>query len=98
MWGGCWIVANGTTWNGLPPDLQAVVARNSNKYAKLERTDMQILSISLADKLARRGLIVNAANTDSFRARLAPYYQHWKAQFGDTAWGLLESGVGRNLG
>ncbi len=98
MWGGCWVVANGSAWNSLPPDLQAIVARNSDKYAKLERTDMRILAVSLADKLARRGMIVNTAATDSFRARLTPYYQYWKAQFGPTAWGLLESGVGRKLG
>ena len=98
MWGGCWIVANGTTWNGLPADLQQIISRNSDKYAKLERTDMQILAVSLADKLARRGMIVNSANTDSFRAKLTPYYQYWKGQFGPTAWGLLEAGVGRKLG
>ena len=48
-----------------------------------------------AFELRRQGLTFNNADTASMRARLGPYYAHWKSEFGSTAWGLLEAAVGK---
>ena len=45
---------------------------------------------------SERGMIFNAADTASFRAKLGgAFYGRWREQFGSTAWSLLESEVGR---
>jgi hypothetical protein len=41
-------------------------------------------------------MVFNAADVSTFRAKLGSgFYQRWKAEFGATAWGLLEKEVGR---
>ena len=95
IWTGNWLAANGDAWNALPPDIQAVVNRNAAKYTLLERRDMTLLNVALADKLQRQGLTFNTADVTSMRSRLGPFYAHWKAEFGSTAWGLLENAVGK---
>jgi hypothetical protein len=37
----------------------------------------------------------NEAETGSFRARLGPFYAHWKETVGLRTWSLLESHVGK---
>jgi tripartite ATP-independent transporter DctP family solute receptor len=96
-WSGLWIGVNGEAWNALPTDLQAVVERNNTRYAKLEWRDIALLNGSLADKMARRGLIVNAVDQQPFRALLRPYYEYWSAAFGAAEWKLLESSLGREV-
>jgi tripartite ATP-independent transporter DctP family solute receptor len=93
-----WLVANADVWKGLPPDLQAIVERNHRKYCLLERRDDKIIQASLADKLARRGQIINSVDQTPFRARLGSYYKTWASTFGSSAWGMLEAGLGRKLG
>lgn len=40
-------------------------------------------------------MVVNIADTQSFRALLAgDFYRRWKAELGGTAWKLLEAQVG----
>ncbi len=95
IWTGNWLAANGDAWNALPPDIQAVVKRNVAQATRLERNDMTLLNAALADKLQRQGLAFNTADVASMRARLAPYYAHWKNEFGPTAWALLENEVGK---
>ncbi len=98
MWAGCWVVANGDVWKSLPPDLQAIVERNSDKYCLQQRRDIAIQTASIIDKLQRRGMVSNATDISAFRSRLTPYYQRWKAQFGPALWGMLESAEGTKLG
>ena len=98
MWAGCWVVANGDVWKSLPPDLQAIIERNNDKYCTQQRRDIAIQTVSIIDKLQRRGMVANTADISSFRARLTPYYAHWKTVFGPTLWGLLETAEGTKLG
>lgn len=98
MWSGFWMLGNMDAWKALPPDLQAVVARNFQKYALLNRRDTILLNNSLADKLAREGLTFNQAETGSFRAKLGGpkgFYEKWKGEFGATAWEKLEAYSGK---
>jgi tripartite ATP-independent transporter DctP family solute receptor len=97
MWSAYWLLGNQDAWKALPPDVQAVVQRNAAKYAVLQRRDTALLNASLADKLGRRGMQINAAETASFRGKLrdAKFYDRWKAEFGATAWDLLEAHSGK---
>jgi tripartite ATP-independent transporter DctP family solute receptor len=95
MWSGYWLIANGDAWTALPPDIQKIVSRNAKKYGDLQNTDVALYNASLADKLARRGMILNYADTATFRAKLGPFYAKERDTFGPTAWGLLEASVGK---
>ena len=95
MWSGYWLIANGDAWTALPPDIQKIVSRNAKKYGDLQNTDVALYNASLADKLARRGMILNYADTATFRAKLGPFYAKERDVFGPTAWGLLEASVGK---
>lgn len=95
MWTCFWNVANADAWKALPHDIQAVVERNLAKYTKLEANDIERSDRSVADKLRRTGLTFVDVDTASMRRALGPYYARWKAEFGPTAWGLLEKYTGR---
>jgi TRAP-type C4-dicarboxylate transport system substrate-binding protein len=73
----------------------SVVERNAAKYALLQRSDTALRNTSLADKLQRRGMTLNVADTAGFRDRVGDLYKRWKDEFGDTARGLLESHCGK---
>jgi tripartite ATP-independent transporter DctP family solute receptor len=95
MWNGTWFVANLAAWKALPADIQTIVMRNLAQAVAAERRDSVLQNASLADKLRRRGMQGNVIDGAAMRARLGPYYTKWRGEFGGTAWGLLESGVGR---
>jgi TRAP-type transport system periplasmic protein len=95
IWAGWWLLTSNDTWNSLPRDVQAVVEHNAATYAMLERRDANALNAALADKLRRRGMQLNVADTASFKARLKPAYARWRDQFGTTAWAILEAQAGR---
>jgi tripartite ATP-independent transporter DctP family solute receptor len=97
MWSAYHFLGNRDSWNALPPDVRAIVERNLTKYALLGRRDTALRNASLNDKLARRGMIVNAAQTAGFRAKLSTsgFYAHWRDTFGPEAWGLLEAHSGK---
>jgi len=94
-WSGSWLGANLDAWNALPSDIQGIVLRNQARYADLQRRDAVLQNDSLTDKLRRQGLALATVNTTSWRPRLGSYFAKWKSEFGTTAWGLLEAGVGR---
>jgi tripartite ATP-independent transporter DctP family solute receptor len=95
MWSAYWMLANADAWKALPPEIQAVVARNFEKYALLQRADVERLNDTLAATLVKQGMIMNRADTKSFRGRLGGFYAYWKSQFGEQAWNALESTVGK---
>jgi TRAP-type C4-dicarboxylate transport system substrate-binding protein len=97
MWSAYWLLGNPDAWKALPPDIQAVVGRNADKYAVLQRRDTALLNESLADKLTRLGMQRNDAATAGFRAKLrdAKFYERWRAEFGSAAWDLLEAHTGK---
>lgn len=94
-WDGKWYLANRAAFAALPADIQAIVRRNSAKYAALERADLQRLNNSLPAKLSSQRMEIVHTDVSTFKARLKPYYAGLKSEFGATAWTLLEDKVGR---
>jgi tripartite ATP-independent transporter DctP family solute receptor len=92
MWDGFWMLANKRAWDKLPPDLQAIVARNWNAAAIAERADTAKLNANLQADLAKQGLVFNQPKPDEFRdtLRKAGFYAEWKGKYGAEAWALLE--------
>jgi tripartite ATP-independent transporter DctP family solute receptor len=95
MWSNFWVVANAAAFNGLPPDLQTILRNAINTMALSNRRETELLNASLADKLVRRGMVLNTVDPAPFRARLKDFYATERDQFGATAWNLLEAGVGK---
>ena len=93
-WSCWWMLCNNDAWNALGPDIQNVVKRNVGKYAILQRQDFAKLDQQLRGKLKEQGMQEYQVDVPSMKARLGPYYTKWKAQFGPTAWGLLEKYTG----
>jgi TRAP-type transport system periplasmic protein len=96
MWDGFWFLANRRSWERLPEDLRAIVARNINAAGVKQRTDVAALNGSLQKTLTEKGMVFNQTKSDSFRAKLrqAGFYSEWKGKFGDEAWAILERSVG----
>jgi len=94
MWAGYWMLANGDAWHALPPQIQTVVQRANARYALAQRRDIALLNVSLADKLARRGMEIHHVEQRPFREKLRPFYAKWKAEFGESAWSALERSAG----
>src|SRR5215471_8879951 len=69
-WSGFTLLANGAAWGALPRAIQEIIERNAEKFALLQRADIEKVNAAGAEELARRGMRVNTAETDSFRARL----------------------------
>jgi TRAP-type transport system periplasmic protein len=97
-WSGLWLIANGSAWNGLPSDLQAIVERNHAKYANLERADTKAKNKAAIEQILHQGLLINTVDQSVFRARLRPYYEYWANAFGPKEWGLMQTSLGHNLG
>jgi TRAP-type transport system periplasmic protein len=93
-WSGFTLLANAGTWAGLPVEMQQVVERNAEKFALLQRQDTEAINAAGVEELARRGMTVNTADTDSFRAGLGPFYARWREKAGPAAWRLLETYAG----
>ena len=97
MWSAYHFLGNQEAWNALPRDVQSSVERNLTKYALLQRRDTQLRNDSLSEKLARRGMTINKADTSGFRTKLSGsgFYTKWAAKFGAQAWALLEKTSGK---
>ncbi|MBD5654393.1 MAG: TRAP transporter substrate-binding protein [Candidatus Eremiobacteraeota bacterium] len=97
MWSAYHLLGNMEAYNALPKDVQASVERNLTKYALAQRRDTALRNLSVADKLARRGMTINKADTSGFRTKLTSsgFYKKWKESFGSEAWDLLESHAGK---
>ena len=96
MWSGFNLIANLKFWETLPADVQAMIDRNVRKHVRRQRAYTDEFNRQLETTLADRGVTFNTADTGTFRRKLgAGFYQRWKKQFGDTAWGLLEAEVGK---
>src|ERR1700736_5539735 len=70
MWSAFHFLGNMEAWNALPRDVQSVVEKNLAKYAVLQRRDTALRNESLAEKLVRRGMVINRADTSGFRTKL----------------------------
>ncbi|MDB5093453.1 MAG: dicarboxylate transporter, DctP subunit, partial [Candidatus Eremiobacteraeota bacterium] len=98
MWGGYWLLTENDWWSKLPRDIVDIVTRNASTIADRQRKDVMRLNDTLIGKLQSQGMSVNklsAADRATMRAKLPDFYKRWKAEFGDTAWSLLESYTGK---
>ena len=93
-WSGFTLLANAAAWATLPRPVQDVVERNVEKFALLQRDDVEQINAAGAKELARRGMQVNTADTASFQSRLGDFYKDWRAKAGPEMWRLLESYAG----
>jgi tripartite ATP-independent transporter DctP family solute receptor len=98
-WDGYHFVFNNRSWNTLPDDLKVIIERAFNEAGLQQREDVARLNGSLEADLATKGMVINKAEPDSFRAQLqkAGFYKEWKAKFGDESWALLEESAGKPL-
>ncbi len=99
MWDGFWMLANRRAWGALPEDLQQIVAENLNKAGMDQRQDVMQLNADLRGELEGQGLVFNDVDPKPFEDKLreAGFYAEWKKTYGDEAWAILESAVGRTL-
>ena len=96
MWDGYWFLANRRAFDRLPPASQEVVARELNRSALNERTDVAALNASLRGKLQGGGMIFNDVDPAPFRDALkrAGFFKEWQGKYGAEAWAILEGQVG----
>jgi tripartite ATP-independent transporter DctP family solute receptor len=97
MWSAYHLLGNMDAWKALPADVQAIVDRNLTTYALEQRRATALRNASLANQLARRGMIVSHIDPTTFRNKLnaSGFYQKWKTAFGADAWTLLEQKSGK---
>jgi TRAP-type C4-dicarboxylate transport system substrate-binding protein len=95
-----YLLSGADAWNALPPDIQQTIRRLEPQYAAAQRRDIRLQEASLLDKLQRQGMMVNRADSESFRQKLltSGYYARWRATFGETAWDLLQRASNMKLG
>jgi TRAP-type transport system periplasmic protein len=94
-WSGFTLTANPQAWKALPPEIQAAVNRHAESAALAQRQDVARLDAGAVELLRGKGMIVNQADTSGFRRHLGAFYARWKGIYGDKAWALLESRVGK---
>jgi len=96
MWSGFNIIGSLSFWEALPEHFQQIILKNVKKFVQMQRQHTIQLNHSLAESLQGKGMVINVADTSSFRAHLGKsFYQKWKNQVGNQAWGLLEGQVGK---
>lgn len=96
MWSGFNLLANARFWDALPEDVRDICIRRAARAVAEQRAYTDTLNRQLESRLAERGMILNRADTGSFRRVLADgFYARWRERFGPTAWAALEAQVGR---
>jgi len=88
-WSSAYYAANADAWNALPPDIQAVVTRNMEKFGRLQRADSAREDENLIEKLKSQGMTVYKTDTSGFKTKLAPFYARAKQSFGAEGWAAL---------
>jgi tripartite ATP-independent transporter DctP family solute receptor len=94
-WSGFTLLSNATAWAALPGAIQDTVEHNAEKFALLQRDDIEKVNAAGAEELAHLGMQVNTADTASFRSKLGDFYKSWRAKAGPEMWRLLESYAGQ---
>jgi tripartite ATP-independent transporter DctP family solute receptor len=97
MWDGFILLGNGRNWKSLPPDVQAVIAKNFNASAEDQRTDYANSDGKMRTLLEQQGMLFNEPDPEEFRQALikSGFYDKWKAKYGAEAWAVLEKFTGR---
>jgi TRAP-type transport system periplasmic protein len=94
MWSGFNLLINGPTWQRLPTGIRMSIERQAAKFIRLQREDQARVNGALTKRLAMRGVVFNAIDPSSFRARLSMVYSTWRKQLGAKCWSLLEAETG----
>ena len=97
MWDSFIMLGNGRNWAKLPPDVQAVIAKNFNASAEDQRKDYADSDESMRKKLIEQGMAFNEPDPDAFRQVLikSGFYDKWKQKYGADAWAVLEKYTGK---
>ncbi|RZA30275.1 MAG: TRAP transporter substrate-binding protein [Proteobacteria bacterium] len=95
-WDGVWIAANPRVWNTVPESLRQIAIRVLDDHAVATRAALALLSMSLRESLAQKGIVFNAVDVKPFREALnkAGTYKELQGKFGKEGWALLENQVG----
>jgi TRAP-type transport system periplasmic protein len=93
-WSGFTLLAHAGAWQALPAEIGEAVERNGEKFALLQRADIEQINASGAAALAAQGMIVNTADAAGIRAALGDFYRRWQATSDPAAWTLLEEAAG----
>jgi tripartite ATP-independent transporter DctP family solute receptor len=94
-WSGFTLNANLAKWNALPQDIRAVITRHADAAALAQRQDVAKIDAGALEILRAKGMQVVETDTSGFRRQLGAFYARWKAVYGDKAWALLETRVGK---
>lgn len=90
-WSGFTLLANAEAWRALPAAIREILARNAEKFALLQRADVEAVNAAGAGELEARGMVLNTLDAASLRARLGDFYRRWRETAGPEAWRLLET-------
>jgi TRAP-type transport system periplasmic protein len=90
-WSGFTLLCHGAAWTALPVDIQWVVERNVELFAKRQRADVEQINADGETVLAAQGMLVNHADIASIRTKLGLFYARWKANFPAATWRTLET-------
>ena len=97
-WTGFTLLTNAAAWAALPGEIRAVIERSAEKYALLQRADIEAVNAAGAEALAGHGMAINTADVASIRAALGDFYARWRQRFNPAAWKLLEAQAGDIIG
>jgi TRAP-type transport system periplasmic protein len=93
-WTGFTLLAHAGRWQALPAAIRGVIERCAEKFAMLQRDDIEQVNAVGAATLAARGMTVNTADTAAIRGALGDFYRRWQAKSDPAAWGLLDAAAG----
>jgi TRAP-type C4-dicarboxylate transport system substrate-binding protein len=95
-WANFWVAANADAWAELPPALRSVIERANRHHSALHRTEYQSLNDRSAARLKGSGIPVHQLDRKELRGRLTEsgFYSRWRAEFGESAWSLLNAATG----
>jgi TRAP-type transport system periplasmic protein len=89
-WSGFTLLANGEAWKALPERIRDIIVRHAESAALAQRQDVDRVNAAGAEELAKKGMAVNEADTESFRKKLGAFYRDWRERAGAETWRLLE--------
>jgi tripartite ATP-independent transporter DctP family solute receptor len=94
-WSGYNLLASLKVWEKLPADVRQIIERHARTFVRLQRQDMEEMDRHARAALPGHGMVLNEADTASFRPQLGAFYARWRKHIGERAWSLLEGHVGR---
>lgn len=100
MWDGYWMLANRRVFERLPADLRDLVAAEFNSAALWQRAEIERQTANMQARLTSLGMGFGKPDIPAFQdaLRRAGYYAEQRSKFGEDAWALLESSVGKKMG